>query len=107
MCSEEDTSFFLLEICSGKVTFASRFFDISLRLLFLTVAGKLVDEGVFRGENHIGSAKKRVRPGGKDSNGFTDGRKLEFHISTLRTADPVALQLFYPFGPIQIIQPRQ
>ncbi|OPZ99856.1 MAG: hypothetical protein BWY71_00894 [Planctomycetes bacterium ADurb.Bin412] len=59
---------------------------------------------MFGGHDHIGGAEEGVGPGGEDPQGGVVADDLEIDLRADTFADPVLLQLFDAFGPVQSFQ---
>ena len=67
-------------------------------------SGELVDQLVFGREHHVRGSEKRVGPGGEHLDLVIGAGHTERHLSTARTADPVALHGLDLLGPVQQLE---
>ena len=82
----------LVELRALKVGLAGGLALVGADLLDVADSvGVLLDEGVLRGDDHVGRAKERVRPRGVDAQFLRDLLDGKVQLRALGPADPVAL----------------
>ncbi len=106
MRAEGDAGFFFGEVGAFQVGLAGASFAVGGDGRALVRGGELINKGVFGGEDHVSDAKERVGTGGEDGEGVAAGEG-EVDVGALAAANPVALEEFDGFGPVELIEVAQ
>ena len=107
VATRENAGFFLRQIRAFQVGFVARFFDVGFDFGAFFRCREAFPQRMFRCDNHVGYAVKRVRARGENfelRRGIIGERELNFR--AFAATDPVFLQTLRGIRPVQSIQAR-
>ena len=95
------------DIQAVDLRLALRLADVGLHFAAPLRGGDARHQRVFRGQHDEGGAEQGVRPGGEDTDALFAAGHGEIDLGPLAAADPVALHLLHPLGPVELFQVGQ
>ena len=103
----EDAAFFLVEFCAVEVALGGDGGFVFFDGFALLGSGDGCHERMLRRKDHVGRAEECVGAGCEDLHFARPSFDLEFNQGSLAAADPVSLEKFDAFGPIESIEAVQ